>query len=139
MKENLSTNLSANETYRLLLDHLSKRSKVKIDQQLEPSLIEARIRSYFVSNPCDVKMELSPEKTRTIIKLNFNFTMTYMLCFFLWIFMQVLMIALFGVMDTIFIGSWTTAIVLSSGLCVSVRRTKKSFMEEIASVILIQT
>ena len=139
MKENLSTNLSANETYRLLLDHLSKRSKVKIDQQLEPSLIKTRIRSYFVSNPCDVKIELSPEKTRTIIRLNFNFTMTYMLCFFLWIFMQVLMIALFGVMDTIFIGSWTTAIVLSSGLCVSVRRTKKSFMEEIASVILIQT
>ena len=138
MKENLSTNLSANETYRLLLNHLSKQSKVKIDQQLEPSLIEARIRSYFVSNPCDVKMELSPEKTRTIIKLNFNFTMTYMLCFFLWIFMQVLMIALFGVMDTIYIGSWTTTIVLASGLILSVRRTKKSFTKEIASVIFIQ-
>ncbi|MDH5361736.1 MAG: hypothetical protein OEY99_00060 [Aigarchaeota archaeon] len=135
MKETLTADASSNEAYRLLLDHLSRRTNVKVERLLEPSLIEASVHSYFLGNPFDIRIELSSEKTRTPIRLSFDFTMTYILSFFLWIFLQALMIALFGMMDTVLFGSWTTAVVLASGLRSTVRRTKESFLGQIASAL----
>jgi len=131
MREVVILNASVDKVYELLLDYLSKRSDVKIRQCAEPSFIESRLKSYFVVNPCDVKIELSPEKRKTSMKVTFDFTITYVLGFFLWMLMQTVLFAFFGLIDTIFIGSWTIALVLAFGLRLGVKRTKKNFMKAI--------